>query len=72
MIEASMKEIQRDKEREALANTDEVDSEETFEKQLFKDEAEPIKDEDYLEFKKMEQKQQEEDDAFYASLERGE
>lgn len=72
MIEASMKEIQRDKEREALANTDEVDSEETFEKQLFKDEAEPIKDEDYLEFKKMEQKQQEEDDAFYASLEKGE
>ena len=46
-------------------------SEETFEKQLFKDEAEPIKDEDYLEFKKMEQKQQEEDDAFYASLEKG-
>lgn len=62
MIEASMKEIMKDRERESQTDVDDETLDEALEETLFSEDAEKvIRDEDYIDFKEQEEEQQEED-----------
>lgn len=69
MIESSMREIMKDKEKEADLSTDEVSDDDRLEDLLFSDgSAERIKDEDFQEFKDFNDELEEIDEDFLNSL----
>lgn len=69
MIESSMKEILADKEREAQIDSDDIDTDDAFEEQLFSDNADKIiTDEDFVAFRELEEEFEENDDDFLSSL----
>ena len=73
MIEASMKEILADKEREASADADDGDEDDVLEQRLFSDQAETvITDEDFVALRAIEDEQELEDEAYLESLIKGE
>lgn len=57
MIEAAVKEIERDREREALMETDDADEDERFAASLFADNSIELQDEDYISFEKFKEEQ---------------
>lgn len=69
MIESSMKEILADKEREAQTDSDDIETDDAFEEQLFSDNADKIiTDEDFAAFRELEEEQEENDEEFLSSL----
>lgn len=69
MIEASLKEIAKDKEREAQIDADDGDADEALEDALFSDDAEKIiQDEDFIALREQEEELAEEDDEFLKDL----
>lgn len=72
MIEASIKEIMKDRERESQTDVDDETLDEVLEETLFSEEAEKvIRDEDYIDFKEQEEEQQEEDAELLESILKG-
>ena len=72
MIEASMKEIMKDRERESQTDVDDETLDEALEETLFSEDAEKvIRDEDYIDFKEQEEEQQEEDAELLESILKG-
>lgn len=72
MIEASMKEIEKDREREADANADDIEADDAFENLLFSDDADKmIQDEDFVALKEQEQEEAEEDEALLKAILQG-
>lgn len=66
MLDNALKAIERDRINESIIDTDDTD--EAFEESLFAEQNEELKVEDYQEFNEFEEKDEIQDEAFYASL----
>lgn len=69
MIESSMKEIMMDKEREMNASADDLEEDDSFEQQLFSDQAEQlISDEDFVALRDLEEELEIHDNEYLSSF----
>ena len=68
LIEQAVKQIQLDKEKEALRDADAAGDEDAFEAELFAEDNAFLKDEDFIQLKEMVEADAEDDEEFLASL----
>lgn len=68
LIENAIKQIQIDKEKEAMRDADAADDEEILEQELFSEDHAYLQDEDFSQLKQMVDEEAEDDDAFLKSL----
>ena len=68
LIEQAVKQIQIDKEKEALRDADAAGDDDTFEAELFDEDNAYLQDEDFQQLKQMVESDVEDDEDFLASL----